>query len=68
MKTRIAITVLLAAALTTPGFAASRTHWVATWGPSPSPQLPDTASTMVSELISSTKELIDVNGMSTLTI
>ncbi len=43
MKTRIAITFLLAAALTMPGFAASRTHWVATWGPSPSPQLPDAA-------------------------
>jgi len=44
MKTRIAIAILLAAAFAMPGLAATRTtHWVATWGPSPSPQLPDAA-------------------------
>ncbi len=41
MTRRIAISLLLAAALASPAYPASRTHWVATWGPSPAPQLPD---------------------------
>jgi lysophospholipase L1-like esterase len=48
MKTRIAISFLLAAALASP---ASHTHWVATWGFSPSPQLPDRAQMVKDGLV-----------------
>jgi lysophospholipase L1-like esterase len=48
MKTRIAISFLLAAALAS---SASHTHWVATWGFSPSPQLPDRAQMVKDGLV-----------------
>jgi len=60
MKTRTAITLLLALAASSPAFAASRTHWVATWGPSPSPQLPDQAQMRTAGLVFENQTLREI--------
>jgi lysophospholipase L1-like esterase len=60
MKTRIATSLLLAAALTSAAFGASRTHWVATWGPSPAPQLPDEAQMRKAGLVFENQTLREI--------
>jgi lysophospholipase L1-like esterase len=60
MKTRIATAFLLAAVLALPAFPAARTHWVATWGPSPSPQLADQAQMQAAGLVFDNQTLREI--------
>jgi lysophospholipase L1-like esterase len=60
MKTKIATVLLLAVALAWPALPAGPSHWVATWGASPSPQLPDAAQMRKAGLVFDNQTLREV--------
>ncbi len=60
MTRRNAITLLLAASLAAPLSAAPRTHWVATWGFSPSPQLASQAQMQAEHLVFENQTLREI--------
>ncbi len=60
MTQRTVFSLLLAAALAAPAFPASRDHWVATWSPSPAPQVPDQAQMKAAGLVFENQTLREI--------
>lgn len=59
---KLRVIVLLAAAAT--AFAADKTHWVATWGASPAPQLADEAEMRAAKLVFENQTLREIVHLS----
>jgi lysophospholipase L1-like esterase len=60
MKTKLATILLLAVALVCPALPAGSSHWVATWGASPSQQLPDEAQMRKAGLVLENQTLREI--------